>query len=145
MFGRMMSERLGKLHFWPTFLSLNLVFIGQLLIGYAGMQRRLYDPSVYDFLKPLLPLEPGHLARGLRAGPAQLIFVCNFFWSLARGRPAPSEPLGGGNAGVDRRRPRRRITTSTTSRTCCGDRTSSAGPPAARSKRLAWPRTRWLP
>src|SRR5215468_6198213 len=38
MFGRMMSERLGKLHFWPTFLALNVVFDGQLLIGWAGMQ-----------------------------------------------------------------------------------------------------------
>ena len=33
MFGRMMSERLGKLHFWLTFVALNVVFIGQLLIG----------------------------------------------------------------------------------------------------------------
>src|ERR1051325_4949897 len=55
MFGRMMSERLGKLHFWPTFLALNVVFIGQLAIGWAGMQRRLYDPNAYDFLKHLLP------------------------------------------------------------------------------------------
>ena len=55
MFGRMMNERLGKLHFWLTFISLTLVFSGQMLIGYAGMQRRLYDPSAYDFLRHLLP------------------------------------------------------------------------------------------
>jgi cytochrome c oxidase subunit 1 len=92
MFGRMMSERLGKLHFWPTFLSLNLVFIGQLLIGYAGMQRRLYDPSVYDFLKPLLPWNQAISRAAYLLGLSQLVFVFNFFWSLRRGRPAEANP-----------------------------------------------------
>jgi cytochrome c oxidase subunit I len=92
MFGRMMSEGLGKLHFWLTFIPLNLVFMGQLVIGYEGMQRRLYDPSVYDFLKPLLPLnrEISHAAYLL--GAAQFIFVLNFFWSLARGARAAANP-----------------------------------------------------
>ena len=92
MFGRMMNERLGKLHFWPTFVTLNLVFVAQLLIGYAGMQRRLYDPSVYDFLKPLLPLNKfiSHAAYVL--GAVQLLFVVNVFWSLARGPKAPPNP-----------------------------------------------------
>src|SRR5712672_3138829 len=52
MFGRMMNEGWGKAHFWLTIVPLNIVFGGQLLIGYAGMQRRLYDPSVYEFLRP---------------------------------------------------------------------------------------------
>jgi len=88
----MMSERLGKLHFWPTFIALNLVFVGQLLIGFAGMQRRLYDPSVYDFLKPLLPWNRFISRAAYGLGLAQLIFVGNFFWSLRRGRPAPANP-----------------------------------------------------
>jgi cytochrome c oxidase subunit 1 len=92
MFGRMMSERLGKLHFWPTFIALNVVFVGQLLIGFAGMQRRLYDPSAYDFLKPLLPWNRFISRAAYGLGLAQLIFVGNFFWSLRRGRPAPANP-----------------------------------------------------
>jgi cytochrome c oxidase subunit 1 len=92
MFGRMMNEPLGKLHFWLTILSLNVVFIGQLLIGYAGMQRRLYDPSAYDFLKPLLKLNRGISHAAFLLGAAQLIFVVNFFWSLARGRKADDNP-----------------------------------------------------
>jgi cytochrome c oxidase subunit 1 len=92
MFGRMMSERLGKLHFWLTIITLNLVFCGQLLIGYAGMQRRLYDPSAYDFLKPLLPLNRAISHAAFVLGAAQLIFVWNFFWSLARGRKAGANP-----------------------------------------------------
>jgi cytochrome c oxidase subunit 1 len=92
MFGRMMSEGLGKLHFWLTFVPLNLVFMGQLIIGYEGMQRRLYDPSVYDFLKPLLPLNRGISHAAYLLGAAQLIFVLNFFWSLARGARAAANP-----------------------------------------------------
>jgi cytochrome c oxidase subunit 1 len=92
MFGRMMSERLGKLHFWPTFVSLNLVFVGQLLLGYAGMQRRLYDPSVYDFLRPLLPLNRLISYAAYFLGVAQLVFVVNVFWSLFRGKPAEPNP-----------------------------------------------------
>jgi cytochrome c oxidase subunit 1 len=92
MFGRMMNRPLGKLHFWLTILSLNVVFCGQLLIGYAGMQRRLYDPSVYEFLKPLLKLNRGISHAAFLLGGAQLIFVVNFFWSLARGRKADANP-----------------------------------------------------
>jgi cytochrome c oxidase subunit 1 len=92
MFGRMMSEGLGKLHFWLTFLPLNVVFFGMLLIGVQGMQRRLYDPSVYDFLKPLLPLNQAISRAAFLLGAAQLIFVLNFFWSLARGARAAANP-----------------------------------------------------
>ncbi len=92
MFGRMMNRPLGKLHFWLTILSLNVVFCGQLLIGYAGMQRRLYDPSAYEFLKPLLKMNRGISHAAFVLGAAQLIFVVNFFWSLARGRKADANP-----------------------------------------------------
>jgi len=92
MFGRLMNEPLGKLHFWLTIVPLNLVFGGQLLIGYAGMQRRLYDPSVYEFLRPLLPLNRAITYAAFVLGTSQLIFVWNFFWSLARGRRAGANP-----------------------------------------------------
>ncbi len=92
MFGRMMNPVLGKLHFWLTIVSLNLVFCGQLLIGYAGMQRRLYDPSAYEFLKPLLKMNRGISHAAFVLGAAQLLFVVNFFWSLARGRKAEANP-----------------------------------------------------
>jgi cytochrome c oxidase subunit 1 len=92
MFGRMMSEGLGKLHFWLTFVPLNLVFFGMLAIGYEGMERRLYDPSVFDFLKPLLPLNRAISHAAYLLGAAQLVFVLNFFWSLARGPRAAANP-----------------------------------------------------
>jgi cytochrome c oxidase subunit 1 len=92
MFGRMLSERLGKLHFWSTFITLNVVFLCQLLLGWAGMQRRLYDPSAYEFLRPLLPLNKAISHTAYLLGLAQLVFVVNVFWSLRRGKPAPANP-----------------------------------------------------
>jgi cytochrome c oxidase subunit 1 len=92
MFGRMMDERLGKLHFWLTFVTLNLVFGGQLALGIAGMQRRLYDPSVYEAWRPLAGLNRGISHAAFLLGAAQLLFVWNFFASLRRGRPAPANP-----------------------------------------------------
>jgi cytochrome c oxidase subunit I len=92
MFGRMMSERLGKLHFWPTIITLNLVFGGQLLLGFAGMQRRIYDPSAYEFLRPLAWLNKGISHSAYLLGAAQLVFVWNFFRSMFRGPRAEANP-----------------------------------------------------
>ncbi len=103
MFGRMMSEGLGKLHFWLTFVPLNVVFIGQLVIGYEGMQRRLYDPSVYDFLKPLLPLNRGHLARRLPARRGAAHLRAELLLEPGPRRARGGEPLGGRHARVDGR------------------------------------------
>jgi cytochrome c oxidase subunit 1 len=43
MTGRMYDERLGRLHFWLTFVSFNLTFGPMHIIGVQGMPRRVYD------------------------------------------------------------------------------------------------------
>jgi cytochrome c oxidase subunit 1 len=40
MFGRLLDERLGKLHFWLVFVGFNLAFMPQHLLGLLGMPRR---------------------------------------------------------------------------------------------------------
>src|SRR2546426_12041165 len=55
MFGKLMSEPWGKVHFWLTFVFYNLVFFPMHTLGMAGHMRRIYDPTQYDFLKPYQP------------------------------------------------------------------------------------------
>ncbi len=47
MFGKMMSEPLGKVHFSLTFLFANCTFFPMHIIGIGGHPRRYYDPTIY--------------------------------------------------------------------------------------------------
>jgi len=42
MFGRLLSERLGKLSFWTIMIGMNMVFLPMHYLGLAGMPRRVY-------------------------------------------------------------------------------------------------------
>jgi cytochrome c oxidase subunit 1 len=92
MSGRMLDETLGKLHFWLTLVTITLVFCGQLLAGYAGQQRRLYDPFQYTFLEHLRGLNFWTSIGAFALALAQLLFVANFLGSLVRGKKAPINP-----------------------------------------------------
>src|SRR6202165_4184392 len=51
MFGRRMNATLSKVHFWWSAVFITLALTGQLISGYAGQNRRLYNPYEYSFLK----------------------------------------------------------------------------------------------
>ncbi|HEV8325359.1 MAG TPA: cbb3-type cytochrome c oxidase subunit I [Myxococcota bacterium] len=92
MFGRQMNTMLGKLHFWFSTPLITLVFCGQLAVGYAGQQRRLYIPYSYDFLKHLLPWNQWTSYLAFILGASQFLFVVNFFWSVFAGKKAEVNP-----------------------------------------------------
>jgi cytochrome c oxidase subunit I len=92
MFGRMMSEPLGKIHFWLTLVTYNLVFFPMHILGMGGQMRRLYDPTIYDFLKPQQPLNVFITYSAFALFAVQLVFAFNFLWSLKRGRKAEQNP-----------------------------------------------------
>ncbi|MDP1587386.1 MAG: cbb3-type cytochrome c oxidase subunit I [Prosthecobacter sp.] len=45
--GRFMSDRLGKWHFWPSLIGMNMVFLPMMIQGMAGFHRRWYDGGKY--------------------------------------------------------------------------------------------------
>ena len=49
MFGRMMNETLGKIHFCVTFIAFNCTFFPMHILGMAGHLRRIYNSLQYDF------------------------------------------------------------------------------------------------
>jgi len=92
MFGRMMNEALGKIHFWFTFILFNSVFIPMHLVGLRGMMRRIANPMQYEFLKPLQPLNQFITLAAIVLLLSQIAFVINVFWSLAGRKAAERNP-----------------------------------------------------
>jgi cytochrome c oxidase subunit 1 len=92
MFGRLMDERMGKIHFILTFIAFNLVFFPMFILGANGMPRRLADPYNYEFLAPMQGLNQFMTYSAFVLGLAQVILVVNFIASLWRGRRATDNP-----------------------------------------------------
>jgi cytochrome c oxidase subunit I len=92
MFGRMMNETLGKLHFWFTFVAYYCTFFPMHYIGIAGHMRRVYDPYQYEFLKPFQTMNEFITVSAFVLGASQLFFFINFFWSAFKGKKAADNP-----------------------------------------------------
>ncbi len=92
MFGRMMSETWGKVHFALTFILGNCVFFPMHILGVAGLRRRIPDITATAFEKPLLPLNQFISISALLLGTVQIIFVVNFLVSLFRGKVCDRNP-----------------------------------------------------
>jgi cytochrome c oxidase subunit I len=91
MFGRMMNETLGKVHFVITFVGVYCIFMPMHFLGTVGNVRR-YSEFIDEFLKPLVPLHEFMTIATLITGAAQLIFVFNLFWSMYKGEKAVENP-----------------------------------------------------
>src|ERR1700723_2276999 len=90
MTGRMMSEPLGKLHFWLSFVGAYAIFMPFHYLGIAGNVRR-YQAFTDDYLIPLIPVHKFITIAALFTGFAQLIFLYNLIHSLFWGKPAPND------------------------------------------------------
>ncbi|MEX2587364.1 MAG: cytochrome c oxidase subunit I [Actinomycetota bacterium] len=91
--GRMLSEKLAHLHFWPLFIGSNLAFFPMHLLGMQGMPRRVADylPSTgWTSLNQLSTI--GAFLLGISTLP----FLYNVWWSLRKGPPAGDDPWEGG-------------------------------------------------
>jgi cytochrome c oxidase subunit 1 len=92
MFGRMMSEPLGKLHFWITFLGAYCMFLPMHLLGVAGHPRRYSELTGVHYVMALAPLQRFITVAAIITISGQLLFLVNFFWSMFKGAAAGPNP-----------------------------------------------------
>jgi cytochrome c oxidase subunit I len=92
MFGRMMDDKLGYIHFWITFVGVYMVFFPMHYIGIAGFPRRYYTWTNFDTFNGFFDLNMLVSVAAIITLSAQFIFLFNFFYSMFRGRLAPANP-----------------------------------------------------
>ncbi|HET9840067.1 MAG TPA: cbb3-type cytochrome c oxidase subunit I [Candidatus Angelobacter sp.] len=92
MFGRMLNERLGRLHFWLTLFGAYATFMPMHLLGIAGHPRRYSELTGVQYVTAMLPLQRFITLAAIVTLAAQLIFLINLFWSLRKGAAAEANP-----------------------------------------------------
>ncbi len=90
MYGRMPSERLGRITWFLNFLGFNLTFLPQFVAGTKGMPRRYfdYDPQFasYNWWSSIGAI---FILAGM------ILTLIAIIHAIKRGKPAPANPWGG--------------------------------------------------
>jgi cytochrome c oxidase subunit 1 len=103
MTGRKMNEFWGRVHFWCSFVFMNLVFMPMFAQGIKGMLRRMADgganysaarvPDAIDTLPgTIMELHTWILWAAVALGIAQIPFIINLFWSIKHGEQVGDNP-----------------------------------------------------
>jgi cytochrome c oxidase subunit 1 len=92
VFGRFMSERLGKLHFWITFVGVYCIFVPMHTMGMVGMPRRYSQFTEYRWLDTLHPLVVFVSIAAIITVLTQIVFYFNLVWSAFKGKKAGDNP-----------------------------------------------------
>ncbi len=89
IFGRLLDERLGKVHFWLVFVGFNLTFMPQHFLGLLGMPRRIYTYStggIWEVYNMISTIGSFTMAVGMT------VFVVNVVRTSRAGRRAVNDP-----------------------------------------------------
>ncbi len=92
IFGRLLSEKLGKLHFWLMFVGFNLAFAPMHILGLEGMSRRIYTYPAgmgWDIWNLMSTVGAFTIATSI------LVFIANVSITRKRGEEAGADPWDG--------------------------------------------------
>ena len=92
MFGRMMNERWGRIHFVITLIGTYCIFMPMHYLGMAAQPRRYSQFTELAYLQHLMPLNRFITYAAIVTIAAQFIFVINLFWSMFKGPKASDNP-----------------------------------------------------
>jgi cytochrome c oxidase subunit I len=92
MFGRMMNETWGRVHFFLTLAGTYAIFMPMHYLGVAGGTRRYSQYTEVAYLQKLMPLHVFMTYAAIITIAAQFIFVINLFWSMFKGPKASDNP-----------------------------------------------------
>jgi cytochrome c oxidase subunit 1 len=94
MTGRMLNEVLGHLHFWPTLVFMNVIFLPLFKVGFMGHHRRIANPTFFEALRTPEVENLQWIATVGTIGIllSQIPFLVNAAWSFFRGREAGANP-----------------------------------------------------
>ena len=92
MFGRMMNETLGRIHFVITFIGAYCIFMPMHYLGMAGNPRRYSQFTELNYLAGLIPIHKFITYAAIITIGAQLVFLFNLFWSMFKGEKAALNP-----------------------------------------------------
>lgn len=92
MYGRMMSNLWGRVHFWLTFVGIYLIFFPMHFMGTTGVPRRFYSFTEFEYTIQFGGMNEFITIAALLTGAAQVIFLINFFGSMYFGKKAEKNP-----------------------------------------------------
>jgi cytochrome c oxidase subunit 1 len=92
MFGRMMNETWGRVHFFITLIGTYAIFMPMHYLGIAGGTRRYSQYTEVAYLTKLMPIHQFMTYAAIITIAAQFIFVINLFWSIFKGPKASDNP-----------------------------------------------------
>jgi cytochrome c oxidase subunit 1 len=92
MFGTMLDEGIGKLHFWLMLIGFNLTFFPMHIVGLHGMPRRVYTYSAGFGFETLNLIET---VGSFVLASSFLVFMYNMLKTWKGGAKAPADPWNG--------------------------------------------------
>ncbi len=95
VFGKMLSERLGRWNFWTMVVGMNLAFGPMHIIGLQGQPRRMYVWTDARAGEGFFNLAFWNLISTIGAfvlGIGAFLFVVNVIWTTRKAPPAPLDP-----------------------------------------------------
>ena len=91
--GRFLNNKLGKFHFWGTFLGTYAIYLPMHYLGFLGVPRRYYAMGDTDFIpESAQALNAGITVSAIIVGLVQVVFIINVIWSTFKGKKSGRNP-----------------------------------------------------